>query len=288
MKRFFVLLYLLSSITFSQENSSAVNIDLFSPSNIKKFGDYLYCQQDYLRAIEEYRQYLTKEVNDTLEFKIALAYSKMENYKKAGEKFAVIKESSPYYLVSKLEEMKSLFQSEDFSALRDSFRSEWHEKNIGFDKAKSLYNFSFLFTKEILPNEQKFLDSFSNEFFAVIKKYYEWKKDPPEKDPLTAAILSAIIPGSGKFYTREYSDGIWAFLASVGFAYLSYDNFHAKHEFRGWLFGGLAAGFYAGNIYGAAASAQLYNAKIHFDFVNDLKEFLSSHNYFLSKFNFCK
>ena len=288
MKRFFVLFFLLSSITFSQEKSPAVNIDLFSLSNIKKFGDYLYCQQDYLRAIEEYKQYLTKEVNDTIEFKIALSYSKMGDYKIAAKEFAVIKESSPYYLDSKLEAMKSLFQSEDFSTLRDSFKSEWLEKYRGFDKAKSLYSFSFLFTKNTLPNEQIFLDSFPNEYYAAIKKYYEWKKDPPEKEPITAAILSAIIPGAGKFYTNEYSDGIWAFLASVGFAYLSYDNFHAKHEFRGWIFGGLAAGFYAGNIYGAAASAQLYNAKIHFDFVNDLKEFLSSNNYFLSKFNFCK
>ena len=288
MKKFLALLLFLNSLAFSQENNLPGNIDIFSPSNLKKFGDYLFCQKDYLRAIEEYTYYLRKTSDDTIEFKIALAYSGMGDYNKAADKFESIKNNSPFYSDAKLEAMKSLFQAGNFITLRNSFENDSSEKFRGFGKANSLYNFSFLLTNNQLPNEQKFLNAFPKEDMTKVKKFYEWKENPPGKSPVAAAILSAIIPGAGKFYTHKYADGIWAFIASVGFAYLSYDNLHAKHNFRGWLFGGLAAGFYAGNIYGAAASAQIYNAKIQFDFVNDLKAFLDSRNYFLPKLNFCK
>ena len=55
------------------------------------------------------------------------------------------------------------------------------------------------------------------------------------------------------------------------FSFLAYDNFRADHDFRAWLFTGLAAYFYAGNIYGAAAAVQQYNAGIKLSFENDVK-----------------
>jgi hypothetical protein len=54
------------------------------------------------------------------------------------------------------------------------------------------------------------------------------------------------------------------------------------------LFSGLAAGFYLGNIYGSVASAQIFNAKVDFNFLNDLTEFLLSKNYFINEIDFCK
>ncbi len=288
MKNLIIYLFLLTSFSFSQNKIPVRNINLFSPLNIKIFGDYLFCQKDYLRAIGEYQHYLTMASNDTVEFKIALAYSEMSDFSKAAEKFAAIRSNSPFYSDAEMELMKSLFQAGDFFEFRKNFQNVIGKNSTAFSKTISLYNFSFLLTNNPLPAEQEFLGAFPKEDLAKVKNFYEWKENPPEKSPVTAAILSAIIPGAGKFYTHKYADGIWAFIASVGFAYLSYDNFHAKHYFRGWLFGGLAAGFYAGNVYGAAASAQIYNAKIHFDFVSDLKSFLDARNYFLPKFKFCK
>ncbi len=288
MKRFLILLLFFTSSAFAQEKNLSGNNNLFSPVNLKKFGDYLFCQRDYLRAIEQYRHYLSQVSNDTVEFKIALAYSEMGDYYNASKNFEAIKYNSPFYTDAKLEVMKSLFKAGDFLVFRNSFNKDFTTDSTGFNRAYSLYNFSFLLTDDSLPPETKFLDAFPKDDSVKVKQFYEWNKNPPKKSPAAAAILSAIIPGAGKFYTHKYEDGIWAFIASVGFAYLSYDNFHARHNLRGWLFGGLAAGFYAGNIYGSAASAQIYNAKIHFDFVNDLKAFLDSRNYFLPKLNFCK
>ncbi len=295
MKRILISIILLSSITFSQETDTA-SINLFSPSNTKKFVDYLFCKHDYLRAINEYHRYLEEIQNDSIEFKIALAYSAMGDYSKASEEFNSIKKNSIFYSEAELEFLKSVFQmslseqqSGDFLEYRNFYHQKvFKENDDQFSRAKSLYYFSFLLTDNSLPDQNIFLNSFPLENQKLIKQFYEWKNDPATKSPLAAALMSVIIPGAGKFYVHEYSDGIWAFIATVGLGFLAYDNFNAGHNFRGWIFTGLSAGFYAGNIYGSAAAAQIYNARIQFDFVNDLKSFLEKQNYFLPIFNFCK
>jgi len=50
------------------------------------------------------------------------------------------------------------------------------------------------------------------------------------KSPLKAAIFSAVIPGAGKIYANEYSDGIYAFIATLVAGYLAFDNFKAGHD----------------------------------------------------------
>lgn len=99
--------------------------------------------------------------------------------------------------------------------------------------------------------------------------------------------MSAIIPGSGKMYVGEWSDGIAAFLVTGLFAFLAYDNFRADHTTRAWIFTGLGAFFYAGNVYGSIASAQIFNARVDFKFNDGLKLFLEEKNYFVPEYDFC-
>ena len=103
---------------------------------------------------------------------------------------------------------------------------------------------------------------------------------------MTAAILSALIPGAGKIYTGEIGDGITSLIVTALTTCLAITNFKADHKFRGWLFSGLAAFFYAGNIYGSAASAQIYKARIQFNFDKDVKLFFEQRNYFLPKIDY--
>ena len=105
---------------------------------------------------------------------------------------------------------------------------------------------------------------------------------------LTAGILAALLPGAGKIYTNNYSDGIFAFLVTGIISYISYTDFKAHHQFRGWLFAGLTSFFYGGNIYGSVASVQIYNAGINFKLNSDMKIYLEENNYFVPDYEFCK
>ena len=286
MSRTICLVILFYSFIYPQIDGTNYQ-DLNSPSNIKKFADYLFCTSDYLRAANEYKKYLNIHYNDTVEFKTGLSYSIIGDNNQAIIWFDKIKDNSRFFYAAREEYLKSLFQLGNYNNFRSYFPLNTQNEEIKIIGEK-LYNFSYLFTDNPLPLHDDFLEPFNSEEKEIVKEFYQRKVEPPNKNIAIAAIMSALIPGSGKIYTGEIGDGIIAAMTTGLCAYLAYDNFKAKHNFRGWLFSGLSVFFYAGDIYGSAASAQIYNAGIQFDFVNDVKFYLNKKNYFIPEYEFCK
>jgi TM2 domain-containing membrane protein YozV len=280
-KIFFLLVVILSPIYGQQ-------IDIHSPKNIKKFADFLFCDKDYLRAIDEYKKYLEVVNNDTIRFKIALGYSLINDQSNALQEFSSINNSSALYEQSRIEVLKSLSLSKSDSAFYLLANNLINSKSQFSNNAQRLLNTSILLNENELPDKNKFLIPFENDDKLLLGNYYDLKINPPYKNETLAGILSAIIPGSGKIYTEDYGDGITAFLLTGLFTYLAYTNFENDHKTRGWIFTALGAGFYAGNVYGSVASAQIFNAKVNFDFENGLKLFLEDKNFFTPAYDFCK
>ncbi len=280
-KTFFFAI-ILSSIILPQQ------IDFQSPQNIKLFADFLFCDKDYLRAIEEYENYLRVVDDDSIQFKIAIGYSAMSDFRNAGSKLSQIKTTSPFYEQSKIEMLKSLYLQNLDSAFYLYADNMMNSKSIYANNAYRLKNSSLLLSQDELPEKDKFLIPFEEEEKTTLADFYDLKKNPPYKSEAFAGILSAIIPGAGKIYTKEYGDGITAFLLTGLFAYLAYTNFEHDHPTRAWIFTALGAGFYAGNIYGSVSSAQIFNAKINFEFNEGVKLYLEEKNYYTPVYDFCK
>lgn len=262
-------------------------IDFNSEKNIKKFADYLFCDKDYLRAAEEYQRLNAYKENDTIIFKTGLSYLFIGDYSTSIDNFAKISNSSLFYKNSKLEQMKAHYLKKDYSVMRSFYKNNFTNEYDYSDQAEKLFYFSYLVSEDQLPQKEKFLIPFNSNENEIISSFYDWKKDPPYKSSALAGILSAIIPGSGKIYTGDISDGIFSFLVTGVFTFLAYDNFHADHDTRAWIFTGLAAFFYGGNVYGSVAAAQIYNAKITFEFNDGLNVFLQNKNYFVPVYDFC-
>ncbi|MBD3410791.1 MAG: hypothetical protein GF419_11360 [Ignavibacteriales bacterium] len=108
-----------------------------------------------------------------------------------------------------------------------------------------------------------------------------WRRrvDPPHRSPALAALLSALLPGAGKFYTGDYADGATAAMLTGLFAALAYANFDADRPTEGWLHAGAAGFFYAGAVFGSAASAARHNALVEFRWRLDFREFLQRRDY---------
>jgi TM2 domain-containing membrane protein YozV len=282
MFKVFSFIILLWSQIFSQQ------IDFNSPQNIKLFADYLFCDQDYLRAIDEYEKYLLVFADDSIQFKIAVGYSAMNDQSNAYKKLSSIKKTSSFYEQSKIEILKSFYlQSIDSNFY--SFADVLINSRSPFSNdAYRLKNTSMLLIKDELLDKEKFLIPFENEEKNKLSNFYDLKNNPPYKSEAWAGILSAIIPGVGKIYTQEYADGITAFILTGLFAYLAYTNFEHDHPTRAWIFTAIGAGFYAGNIYGSVASAQIFNARVNFEFDEGVKLFLKERNYFTPTYDFCK
>ncbi len=279
----FILLWI-TTVQFAQTD----NVDFNSPHNIKKFADYLFCDKDYLRAALEYERLVEIDRTDTIEFKIALSYSYMKDYYSATQKFSGIIKPSVYFNEAKLEEMKVNFLINDFAGLRSYFKNSFITEVDKYQtEGEKLFNFSYLFTDDELPLKDEFLSPFDVNEKEKISSFYDWKKEPPYKDGTLAGIMSAIIPGSGKIYVGETADGIVAFITTTVFAFIAYDNFKAGHTTRAWIWTGVAALFYAGNVYGSVAAAQVHNAKITFEFNEGLNIYLNKKNYYIPKYEFC-
>ena len=102
-----------------------------------------------------------------------------------------------------------------------------------------------------------------------------------ERSPLIAGILSAILPGAGQIYTAHYGEASLSLVVNSIFFFLTYQAVrkaqvipHYGYSEAGF-WGFIAAGFYLGNIYGAALSAKRYNyyqkARFRRDFLNNVR-----------------
>jgi hypothetical protein len=84
------------------------------------------------------------------------------------------------------------------------------------------------------------------------------------KKPWLAASMSAVVPGLGKVYSKDWKDGAISLLFVGLNTWQSYRRFD-KQGIRspmGWVHGGMALGFYLGNIYGSHKSARMYNDRL--------------------------
>jgi TM2 domain-containing membrane protein YozV len=274
------IFYQLLILLLAQNLSYGQNSDLFSPNNRLIFGNYLFEEQDYLRAIDEYRSYLVVYPNDTLNFKIGFAQSQMGNFSDSKNYFEELISKSIFIDESEFELLKINYLQENFSDLRS--------KNYSSSKFRSeilkLQHYSYLSDEIDLPDSNLLFSIYNDEELLYIRTFYNRKLNPGYKSETFAAILSAVIPGAGKIYAGETGDGITALILTGLFGFLAYDNFQADHKTRAWIFTGLTAFFYAGNIYGSAAAAQIYNAGIKLNLENEIQVFINQKKYFTPRY----
>lgn len=285
---FFTALFAFSLISI--KNLSAQN-ELHNSKNVKLFADFLFCEKDYLRAAEEYQKLDEQNMDDTVAYKIVLSFSNSFSLEMANESIKLVNKNSIFYSLSILELIKIKF-------LRDEKISVGNDELLNASLKDEKFHSAFLklwFTTNLrypLPNviesEENFLAAFEEPLKNKAKDLFDSRYFPAYKNPVSAGILSALIPGAGKFYVHEFGDGVMALLTTGIFAFLSYDNFRADHNFRGWLFAGISSLFYAGNIYGSIAAAQIYNSRVDYEFGIKLNSFLDENNFFIPLIDFCK
>ena len=224
--------------------------------------------------------------NDTIVFRLANSYFKIGRFTEAADNFKGL------FFGSQLsEEARLLFYESIFSGMTTNrcvnlIDEKIYSSSKFAKEIERLKYTSYFLDNSVLPDENVVLKNFPDSVQSRLINFYQQKKFPQHKSPTTAIILSTLIPGAGKIYTGEIGDGITSFIATALTTYLAIKNFNADHQFRGWLFSGLAAFFYAGNIYGSAASAQIYNARFQFNFDKEVKLFFEQRNYFLPKIDY--
>lgn len=94
----------------------------------------------------------------------------------------------------------------------------------------------------------------------------------PRKDPTSAGILAAVLPGLGHVYGERYRDGMVAFLLNGLFIWAAVESFDQDHDVLGGILTFLEVGWYSGNIYSAVNGAHKYNRKIRNEYRKSLPD----------------
>ncbi|MFH2029653.1 MAG: hypothetical protein ABIJ40_03375 [Bacteroidota bacterium] len=260
--------------------------NLLSPENRLQFGEYLFCQKDYLRAADEFKEYLKYSNNDTIRFKIAYSFDKLLRHSEARDNYKSLFFNSNLSEEAKLHFLSTYFVSGEFQKFKEFYADGVFLPAIYSAETRSINSAIDLFDDELPSDSARLINSFPQFHQDFMRDFYFRKQNQKYLDPQTAALLSAAIPGLGKIYSNEIGDGITSFVFTAVLGALAASNFNSDHTFRAWLFTGLTAYFYAGNIYGSYSAAQSYNAQVKFQFKVDLKNYIKSLNYFLPNINF--
>nr|MCU0555337.1 tetratricopeptide repeat protein [Syntrophales bacterium] len=193
-----------------------------------RIADAFMEEGEYYRAVTEYKRFLILFPDsaraDYAFFAIGLAHFKGEEFATAARSFASLRQKYPgseYGMEAGYLEGVSWWKLKNHSRAQATLATLADEHPASDYAPRALLVIGLAALDENRPEQsrkalQQLLDRYPahpgreavREAAALIDRY----QDLPEKSPVLAGILSAVLPGSGYIYAEHYGDGITAFL----------------------------------------------------------------------------
>lgn len=246
----FVVLLSFTAVSFSQNSGDC---DLKFISHLVNTGDYT----EALFLIDSSRC-SSGQLDDSLNYLKGWSLYSLKRLSSSSESLLKVSPKSEFYLKA------HFFAAYNYTHIGEYDNSTDVLSKIDgkSEKILSLKNFE-LAGISLLKGNNVLYDEY---FTKINKSLYEltessdniqkisWDlKNHKSKSPLLAGVLSAIIPGSGKFYAGKKGEGISSFIATAGLGLVTWENYRKNgiNNFKTIAFGSAFAFSYAANIYGA-------------------------------------
>jgi tetratricopeptide (TPR) repeat protein len=237
-----------------------------------RFANHLYSQEEYYRAIGEYKRYLflapEGEEAPFATLRIADCYAHGKQWAEAlgaVEEFMRAYGSSALAVQGRMLKARVLVElgkggeaREELRHLLDTHPGEPVAAEIWYLTAISLARESrWLEADEALRQ----IGSQSGRFVAAqgMRQVLAEAPAAKSKDPAVAGLLAAVVPGAGHLYCDRPGDGAIAFVFTGAFAWATVEAFQQDHQALGIGLGFIALSFYGGNIFSAVNVAHKYN-----------------------------
>lgn len=244
------------------------------------FADYLFQQKEFSMAAKEYHRIFFFSQNDSLtmnaHYKLGLSYMGLAQWNRARSIFSnVINES-------KNEDLKeaALYnqgachsQAGDFTSARrqyDRIIASFPNGNLTV-QSKMMRALTFVDEAQWVQAGAAFMQvsgDYPQTPAGLISGRMAIKSEQaariPERSPLLAGLLSAILPGSGQALSGRIGDGFYSLVLTSTFGYLAYRLADEDKTASAAVCSVIGFSFYLGNIYGAQNTARRsYAQKIH-------------------------
>lgn len=249
--------------------------DLGEAKDVLEFANHLFDTKDYPRAISEYRKYLSiiGESSAEVIYRIGLSYFLSNRDSEAISQFQSILDSqADSEIKAKASYMIAyiyFISGEHLSSIKHIEEDKIPIRNHRL-RMKLLEASNYLMLRrwsaasELLGSgkwsEYPDLDAKR----LALLRCANMGKGIKYKSPTIASLLSAVIPGSGKVYCKQYGDGLYSFFLISLTALIAIDGFKddGLRSIKGWMAGGASLIFYLGNIYGSGVCAKYRNYAI--------------------------
>lgn len=262
MIRTHIILFLFLGLNFSIEAQ-----DLFSSSNAYKFADYLYAQLDYELAELEYQRLFFAQPDDSLAAsRYFFCNYQLGNYSKNQTVYQKYYHALPAH---------STYVEDVY--LRSLVLINAPELRVELADIQPLHSDYYLLTSHILNSDwekaHQLYASSKDQWCAKYGSILVLQENLHYKKPGLAAAMSTLIPGAGKAYSGYWQDALFSFLFVSMSAWQAYRGFDKKgvESAYGWIYGGLSAGFYIGDIFGSYKAANKRNYTINHELHHQAK-----------------
>ncbi len=278
---------LLLQFAHGQDSTASHALETYyTPANILRFAKYLSDDGDFLRAAAEYERflYMTSDADTAdLNYQIGRCYVRAHQPQDAVVYFerslaagrtasfadsARLALAGVHLLNGRYDSVADVLASTDKDALTD----------LQQQQSLVLNSLSLLMRKRWQAAHEVLAHSSGSEEAALqplrdLDELAQRGMRLPAKSPAVGALMSAIIPGSGRWYVNRRADGFYSLFLIAGASWLAYEGFDEAglESPKGWIFGSLAAVLYSGNIYGSAVAVRLYNQRVEGRLTADVK-----------------
>jgi hypothetical protein len=242
--------------------------DLLNYSNSLKYANYLFQNKQFDVSAIEYERVAYLNPSDTLaKLRLVQSYRFSDDFKIAKDRLVNLfpLRLSDYPEDFAIEYFAILFHERQF---KDAFSYLQENKTIKLSK-KTEYELGTLLMQYKWKDARTFSDNFilSNpkpEKFDDLYNVVIQGMGIRYKNPYKAALFSTLLPGSGKIYTKNWKDAIYAFLFISASSIVTYKSMANNGlNINSAFYGLITLSFYSANIYGSYKSAEKYNQKVN-------------------------
>jgi tetratricopeptide (TPR) repeat protein len=267
------LVLLCAAPLWSQPPQPALPADPLTDANqILGFADALFDAGDYFRAITEYKRFLFLHPTDAragrVQLQIGRSYLRGQQWEEARQTFEAMAQQHPdrdiraeaAFLIG-----ETAYQQGRYTRAIEDWRraAEQYRQTPTAEKARYRLGWSYLHVRRWAEAAQAFeaVDT-TSPLFPSARALTEAAREAetlPRKSPALAGLMSALIPGTGHFYTGRWRDGTIALLLNGGFLAAGIEAVGAGNEAAAGLLFFFEAAWYSGSIYGAVNAAHKDN-----------------------------
>lgn len=279
------ILLLFAVPLWSQPPPSTPAVDpLTDADQILGFADALFRDGDYFRAITEYKRFLFLSPNDSrtgrVQLQIGLGYLRGQQWEEARQTFENIAQHhadadtrrEALFLIG-----ETLYHQGRYTQAIEEFRrlAEGYPQTPVGEHARYQLGWSYLRTRQWPEAAGTFaaIDT-ASPLFSSAQTLQEAAREAehlPRKSPALAGLLSAVLPGTGHFYSGRFRDGAIALLLNGAFLAAGVEAVQAGHEAAAGLLLFFEAAWYSGAIYGAVNAAHKLNRDTEDQFLQGLE-----------------